>query len=673
MKARATATGLLVLALAAATPAFAQLARTDAIWARTAPPGSITLDGNLNEAVWAQAESWRVHYGYDSDHPVTGTQGVPGSGWKAEGGFPPVQPTNDSTNATLRFLVIGNKLYLGATVPDKSIGGGGGFNYFDGFLMGIKDHLAPDFPKPINEYLYSWWYPREGGTVCPCAQAIDSAVGNPPIFKGRWAPDPVCDCATGMVITRTGPQIAAWDARTVVVGTTNNDANGTDVSYTVEMVFDLGVMGYDVTTVNGDVVEWNISIYDTDNWWIVPLRTMPPDLSRNRTWWQNPWGRDMFHDEVRIYAKPSVTTSSGALPPIDPDFRMPTTGMAPPTIDGNLGDAVWASAPSFDIRWNDAALRAGYPSIGKWRSGQFQPRLSINNPEPNPLPFVGNGGDATVKYFWQGDFLYMAFDARDSRVESNEFEDLWDGFTVSITHRTEIDAEDHNMQGKGLAFHVGSAGNAVPMDDLAPLVGAGTAQVVLVTKPGTTVDSTGTTPSDVGYTAELKVDLKALGLPAGLGDHTTFLGVTLHDHDRFSNPLSSSNSTRIWWFRERKETCCPAWTYLDPTFIFGTVGVGDGPSVAGFSALGNSPNPFQLMTTLEFALGRDSFVELEVFDVNGRLVSQRTLGRFTTGVQKVPVQLPATKSGVYLYRLRAKDPGSGSVLATMSGKMMHLR
>jgi hypothetical protein len=106
-----------------------------------------------------------------------------------------------------------------------------------------------------------------------------------------------------------------------------------------------------------------------------------------------------------------------------------------------------------------------------------------------------------------------------------------------------------------------------------------------------------------------------------------------------------------------------------------TVGVGDGPPAvaAGFRVLGNSPNPFQHMTTLEFALGRESKVKLEVFDLNGRLVAERELGRFAAGIQKVPVQLPATKSGVYLYRLKAQDPGSGAVLATLTGKMMQLR
>src|SRR5438132_3487346 len=241
MKARVAVCGFLFVLLASPHPAGAQLARTDAIWARSAPPGSITLDGNLNEAVWAAAETWKIHYGYSAGPGTsgfvtapTGTMGIPGSGWKDEGGFPPTMSTNDSTNATLKFLVIGNQLYLGATVPDKSIGGGGGFNYFDGFLMALKDHASTGAPKPVMEYLYSWWYPRESTTICPCAQSVHSAVGNPPIFKGRWAPDPVSDCTTGQVITRSAKHIAEWAARTVVNGTTNTDAT-TDVGYTVEM------------------------------------------------------------------------------------------------------------------------------------------------------------------------------------------------------------------------------------------------------------------------------------------------------------------------------------------------------------------------------------------------------------------------------------------------------
>jgi hypothetical protein len=472
-------------------------------------------------------------------------------------------------------------------------------------------------------------------------------------------------------LPRTAAQISAWDARTVVNGITNSDA-AVDVGYTVEMVFDLGVMGYDATKAAGDTIEWNISIYDADDYWKTPLQT---DFSVNRTWLQSPWGRDMWYDEMRIYTRPNVTTSSGALPPIDPDLRMPTTGSPAPTIDGNLSDAVWSVAPSFRIHWGDNLVRGNYPSIGKYRSGQFQPRLSIDDPAPNPLPFVVDPGDATVKYVWKGDFLYLGFDVNDQRVQSNALEDEWDGFNVSINSRTEQVTEDHGvLKGKALAFHVNAAGGAAPIDELPALISAGQAQVALQLKAGTTVDSTGTSAPDVGYTAEMKVDLKGLGYPPGLGDHTLWFGVDFYDQDRFSNPLSDSYGTRTWFFREREGTCCPAWTLLDGTFIVGpTTGVDDGPVAAGFAALGNTPNPFRLMTTLDFNLGKASRVGVEVFDLSGRLVHQQDLGRFTAGHQTAPVQLPSAKAGVYLYRLTAHDPSTGAKLASFSGKMMHLQ
>ena len=656
MNTRVTAIGLL-LALASVAPAHAQLARTNAIWARSTAGAVITLDGVLNEPAWAAAETWTVRYRYDN--------GVPGSGWKDEGGFPPNGTTSDSTKALLRFLVTGNQLFLGATVPDKSIGGGGGFNYFDGFLMGIKDHLASGFPKGIAEYLYSWWYPRDASTVSPCGALVDSARGNPPIFKGRWAPDPVCD-GTGHPAPRTAEQIDAWNAATVVNGITNSDTT-LDVGYTVEMRFDLEVMGYDATQSEGDIVEWNISIYDTDQYWKTPLTF---DLSRNRSWWQNPWGRDMFHDEVRIYARPDVTVNSGALPPIPPDFTVPeAAAQAAPVIDGLLADAFWTGAPSFDIRWDDDPLRSTYPSVGKWRSGQFQPNVN------GGTAFVTDGGDATVKYRYKGDLLYLGFDVRDKYVQSYTLEDRWDGFNVSITHRTERDPEDHNLQGKALAFRVnGTNGSttatALAQKDLVPLLGVNGTNVALALKPATMLDTSGVSV-DNGYTAELAVNLTQLGLPIGLGDKTIFLGITLYDGDSFNNPITDSYATRTWWFREREEACCPAWTLLVP----GNVAVGDpfAPGAGGLAAVGNSPNPFRQATTLEFALAREADVSIEVYDVSGRLVLQRALGRFEAGSQKVPLFLPDGRSGLYLYRLRAQNRETGAVMATLSGKMMRLR
>ena len=83
-----------------------------------------------------------------------------------------------------------------------------------------------------------------------------------------------------------------------------------DEGYTVEMRFNLTPMGYNVTQPNGDVVEFNISFYDCDWFWPLALK-----FASSRAWWQIPWGNAMWYNEVRIHAKPSVTISSGPVPP----------------------------------------------------------------------------------------------------------------------------------------------------------------------------------------------------------------------------------------------------------------------------------------------------------------------------------------------------------------------
>ena len=129
--------------------------------------GTITLDGKLDESGWAKAESKVLVFGKDN--------GIPGSGWKIEGGFLPT----DSTKATIKLLTYENQLYLGAVIPDKSIGGSPDFNRFDGLLMAIKDHANGMFPKPPAEYLYSWWFP-DSLTLTP---------GVLPDFRGSWGID----------------------------------------------------------------------------------------------------------------------------------------------------------------------------------------------------------------------------------------------------------------------------------------------------------------------------------------------------------------------------------------------------------------------------------------------------------------------------------------------------
>jgi len=392
MKKTITAMVGLGLALAFASPAHAQ--RTDAIWARSTNGAPIVLDGIMDEPAWAVAESTVVRFGIDS--------GVPGSGAKFEAGRVPI----DSTYAVLKFLSVGNQIYLGARVRDKSVGGSADFNLFDGLLMDVKKHSDAGFPKPPNEYLYSWWYPDQVGTP---------PVGQSPSFKGAWAELPVGS-------PRTPAQIDAWDAATHVQGIANSDAVN-DTGYVIEMKFNLTPMGYDITQPAGDIVEWNVSIYDCD--WNWPLDVSK--FSANRVWWQDPWGNVGWYGEVRIHAKPSVTVASGPVPVIAPELILPNAGaLAAPVVDGNLNDPVWAQAPHLDIRYGDDALRASYPNVARFRSGQFQPPVGVGP------PLVVDPADATVKYIIKGNSLFFAFDVRDKVVQYFNDPDRWDGFSVIV-------------------------------------------------------------------------------------------------------------------------------------------------------------------------------------------------------------------------------------------------
>lgn len=644
MRMTLTAALLAGATLVAPSLALGYPARTDVIWARNTNGAPITLDGILNEPAWAQAESKRIQYRVDA--------GIPGSGWKEEGGI--LAP--DKTDATIKFLAVGNKIYMGAVIKDNSIGGSKDFNRFDGLLMCLKSHLSGS-PGPVNEYLYSWWYPTDPDTLDP---------GQGPTFKGTWAEEPPGS-------PRTPAQIDAWDAVTTVQGLANRDSVGAssprtfvpDTSYTIEMVFNLTPMGYDITDADGDIVEWNVSIYDCDAFW--PLNIFR--FSSNRTWWQSPWGNVGWYHEVRLCAKPSVTITSGAVPELAPEFIVPSaSGLTAPVINGTLTEPVWASAPVLPIRFDDTALRESYPGVARWRSGQFQTNL---NP-PNPLPPVDDPADVGIKYFFKGNHLYLGFTFSDVVVQNATAEDQWDGFNVSINDRAATNS-DHVLFPRRLTCRVGPSGAAAPQDYLATLVASGGAEVAFAMNPGTVVSNAGADPGvnpDNGYTAELKIDLTQLGYPVTLGDHLLFLGIDIYDGDTFI-PLQNSTATRTWWFREREGDASSAWAYMDPTVGVVAVDLPEFPTELQMGTV--VPNPFRDRATLHFALPQPGRVLIKVFDLQGRVVSSRDLGVMAAGRQQAPLTGQALDPGLYLYRLSVSDVTSGADLGARSGKIMLVR
>ncbi|MCH8330711.1 MAG: T9SS type A sorting domain-containing protein, partial [Bacteroidetes bacterium] len=64
------------------------------------------------------------------------------------------------------------------------------------------------------------------------------------------------------------------------------------------------------------------------------------------------------------------------------------------------------------------------------------------------------------------------------------------------------------------------------------------------------------------------------------------------------------------------------------------------------------PNPFTSVTTIEFSLGYDSEVVIEVFDISGKLISTVFSGVMTAGdVNAVEFNNPGMPEGMYIYKM----------------------
>jgi hypothetical protein len=608
--------------------------RLDAVWARTTA-APITLDGLLNEAAWATAESIHVRMGVDN--------GIPGSGWYWENGL---RPGLDPTDAVVRFLAKGDSIYVAVICKDKSIGGGL-FNQFDGFLMNLRYRGATGFlgnpyrnrMNQANEIFYGW-------VSEPWADTTTINVGALPAFIGDWA--------SPYVHPRPDSLKNFWDAVTTVKGTTNSDTVP-DTTWTTELKFNVKAFGYDISQPAGDIVMWGIQIYDADYRW--PLDTL--NFAGNRAWLQSPWGNASAFNHLRIHARSDVTTA-GPVPTIAPDYIVPNGNNFPaPVLDGRLTETVWRYVPSIRIKYGDAAVRNAYANTAKYRSGQFQPTVAGSQNA------VVDPNTADVKYFFKADTLFLGFDVNDRSVTSIANYDQWDAIRVIMEQRDARNG-DSVLAKRRFAFRVDTNGTARREEDLS--IGgwdslAQAVTVALALKGGTTIDTVGTSP-DSGYTAEMKIVLTRMGYPAGRGDGVVFFTATHWDGDIFP---TGKYGTRTWFMREGDFDDGVPWMYMDAATL---VSVGEtGSGIPGeFELLGNYPNPFNPSTTIKFLMARSSEVTLEVYDVLGRLVSAQTLGVRAAGQHTVPFNAAGLASGSYFYRLKMVATGT-----TLVGKMLLLK
>ena len=646
-----TATLIAAACLVAGSAAAQAPSRTDpgqlrdVVWARDIGSGTITVDGNINEPEWAQAESFVLTQ--DGTQPTY----IPGGGAAGRDAFNG-SPSPDPGQATVRYLRKGNMFYISADVQDKSIGGIRDFFAGDGLVMAIVERAKRDMAfadgipdgrgtnANMSELFYSWMNIGFPGQSLPVGA---DSVGTMPIFYGSFVNNDGTirdDIVTGA---------------TVVNGVSNDDRNGTgaltpDVGYSMEVSIDLAKLGYDMTKPGGDRVTFTVSVYDRDNQWPIGQ----DNLYQGRSWFQGLFGNSMNNGSSYILGNPDVTTTSGAVPNVNMPFvTIPTvTPGSRITVDGQLDESAWTETmPQVTLKYRPSlAMINALPGDGPYVHGWFRAGLGI----PAPLPAVADTSTGAIRFIFRDNMLYVGLDSDDQAINGQTLStDRFDGLRVGIRDLSP-DMADNYIEGnpvpsRRFTMVVDSMGTARLLEDAKdnPAV-----QAAAFLKEGSTAGNAD--DIDAGYQMEMAIDLSTLGVDVSNG--LVWITATYFDGDDLQDP-NSSYGTRSWWLAEGNGagTGPPARSYLDPTIQVGTA-AGDGPDGgASFRTLGAAPNPFGGVAALRYELASTTDVTVEVFDVLGRRVGRIDAGTQTAGAQSVRFDASALSPGAYVYRVRTAD------------------
>ena len=90
---------------------------------------------------------------------------------------------------------------------------------------------------------------------------------------------------------------------------------------------------------------------------------------------------------------------------------------------------------------------------------------------------------------------------------------------------------------------------------------------------------------------------------------------------------------------------------------------GDSSQPMAFCLRPNYPNPFNSRTTVEFSLPEAGWVNLTVFDLQGRLTARLHSGRLSAGWHRRCLNAEGLNSGVYLLRLDSQGQSAAQRIA----------
>ncbi|MDH7606138.1 MAG: T9SS type A sorting domain-containing protein, partial [Melioribacter sp.] len=85
-----------------------------------------------------------------------------------------------------------------------------------------------------------------------------------------------------------------------------------------------------------------------------------------------------------------------------------------------------------------------------------------------------------------------------------------------------------------------------------------------------------------------------------------------------------------------------------------------------FMLMQNYPNPFNPVTTIKFALPKESHVKLSVYNILGQEVATLVNGLMNAGYHRVNFDATGLNTGMYIYKIQAEG-------FVMMKKMMYVK
>jgi hypothetical protein len=120
--------------------------------------------------------------------------------------------------------------------------------------------------------------------------------------------------------------------------------------------------------------------------------------------------------------------------------------------------------------------------------------------------------------------------------------------------------------------------------------------------------------------------------------------------------VTVSTGTKYYWHVRARNAGGPGAFSATWNFTTTLTSVSDRSGIPNeFALTQNYPNPFNPSTVIEFALPRESFVTLEVYNLLGERVALLVEGKKSAGYYSESFNAQGLASGLYLYRLNAGE------------------